>query len=89
MILELTPEQQAFKESAEQFAREVVAPRAAAIDEAGEFPIGIMREAAAPLLIDACCKVLGKLAAGKWRWHFAATFCASHGCNMPPPPPQH
>ena len=47
MVLELTPEQQAFKESVEQFAREVVAPRAAAIDEAGEFPIGIMREAAA------------------------------------------
>src|SRR5438270_10220527 len=47
MVLELTPEQQAFKESVEQFARDVVAPRAAAIDEAGEFPIDILRQAAA------------------------------------------
>ena len=47
MIFELTPEQLAFKESIEQFAREVVAPRAAAIDESGEFPADVMRAAAA------------------------------------------
>jgi len=46
MILELTVEQQAFKESVEQFARAVVAPRAAAIDESGEFPADVMRAAA-------------------------------------------
>ena len=46
MILELTPEQQAFKQSVEAFAREVVAPRAAAIDESGEFPLDVMRAAA-------------------------------------------
>ena len=45
MILELTPEQHAFSESIEQFAREVVAPRAAAIDESGEFPLDVMRAA--------------------------------------------
>ena len=38
MILELTPEQAAFKESVEEFARDVVAPRAAAIDEIGRLP---------------------------------------------------
>jgi alkylation response protein AidB-like acyl-CoA dehydrogenase len=46
MILDLTPEQQAFKQSVETFAREVVAPRAAAIDESGEFPIDVIRAAA-------------------------------------------
>jgi len=46
MILELTPEQEAFKQSVEQFAREVVAPRAAAIDESGEFPLDVIRAAA-------------------------------------------
>src|SRR5438477_5350391 len=46
MFLELTPEQETFKESIEQFAREVVAPRAAAIDESGEFPADVMRAAA-------------------------------------------
>src|SRR5256885_3029345 len=46
MILELTREQQTFRESVEQFAREVVAPRAAAIDESGEFPADVMRAAA-------------------------------------------
>jgi len=46
MILDLTPEQHAFKASIEQFAREVVAPRAAAIDESGEFPLDVMRAAA-------------------------------------------
>ena len=46
MILELTPEQIAFEQSIEEFAREVVAPRAAAIDETGEFPLDVMRAAA-------------------------------------------
>jgi len=46
MNLDLTPEQESFKQSVEQFAREVVAPRAAAIDEAGEFPIDVIRAAA-------------------------------------------
>lgn len=46
MILDLTPEQQAFKTEVEQFARDVVAPRAAAIDESGEFPIDLVRAAA-------------------------------------------
>jgi butyryl-CoA dehydrogenase len=46
MILELTPEQQSFKRSIEQFAREVVAPRAAQIDESGEFPADLLRLAA-------------------------------------------
>ena|SRR5439155_8529577 len=51
MILELTPEQQAFKESIDRFAREVVAPRAAAIDESGEFPADLIRPAAAAGLL--------------------------------------
>ena len=46
MILELTAEQEAFRQSVEQFAREVVAPRAASIDELGEFPFDVMRTAA-------------------------------------------
>ena len=46
MILDLTAEQQAFKLSVETFAREVVAPRAAAIDESGEFPVDVIRAAA-------------------------------------------
>ncbi len=45
MILELTPEQAAFKESVEDFARDVVAPRAAAIDETGDYPVDVMRAA--------------------------------------------
>jgi alkylation response protein AidB-like acyl-CoA dehydrogenase len=47
MRLELSPEHASFRQSAEQFAREAVAPRAAAIDETGEFPLDIFREAAA------------------------------------------
>ncbi len=47
MVLELTPEQQAFKKSVERFAREVVAPRAAAIDESGDYPLDVMRAAGA------------------------------------------
>jgi butyryl-CoA dehydrogenase len=46
MVLELSPEQLAFKHSIEQFAREVVSPRAAAIDESGEFPLDVVRAAA-------------------------------------------
>jgi butyryl-CoA dehydrogenase len=46
MVLDLTPEQRAFKESIERFAREIIAPRAQRIDEAGEFPIDVMRDAA-------------------------------------------
>lgn len=47
MILDLTPEQQSFRSVVETFAREVVAPRAAAIDESGEFPLDVIRAAAA------------------------------------------
>ena len=47
MVLDLTPEQDAFKQSIEQFAREVVAPRAA-IDESGEFPTDVMRAGGGP-----------------------------------------
>jgi butyryl-CoA dehydrogenase len=46
MVLELTPEQAAFKASIEGFARDVVAPRAAAIDASGEFPLDVFRAAA-------------------------------------------
>jgi alkylation response protein AidB-like acyl-CoA dehydrogenase len=46
MVLELTPEQLAFRQAAERFAREVVAPRAAAIDQSGEFPADVIRAAA-------------------------------------------
>jgi butyryl-CoA dehydrogenase len=45
MIFDLTPEQEAFKASTERFAREVVAPRAAAIDETGEYPVDMVRAA--------------------------------------------
>src|SRR5216684_8511534 len=47
MILELTPDQESFRQSIERFAREVVAPRAAAIDETGVYPLDVMRAAAA------------------------------------------
>jgi butyryl-CoA dehydrogenase len=46
MFLDLTPEQAAFKADIERFAREVVAPRAAAIDASGEFPSDVIRAAA-------------------------------------------
>ncbi|MCC7418020.1 MAG: acyl-CoA dehydrogenase family protein [Acidobacteria bacterium] len=46
MILELTPEQRAFQQAAERFAREVVAQRAAGIDHSGEFPSDVMYAAA-------------------------------------------
>jgi alkylation response protein AidB-like acyl-CoA dehydrogenase len=46
MVLELTAEQLAFKESAERFAREIVAQRAASIDKSGEFPSDVVHAAA-------------------------------------------
>jgi len=46
MVLDLTPEQRAFKESAERFAREIVAQRAAGIDKSGEFPSDVLHAAA-------------------------------------------
>src|SRR5712664_712282 len=46
MILELTSEQRAFKETAERFAREIVAQRAAGIDKSGEFPATVLHAAA-------------------------------------------
>ena len=47
MHLELTPDQQAFREQIEQFARDIVAPRAASIDKTGEYPSDVMHAAAA------------------------------------------
>jgi butyryl-CoA dehydrogenase len=46
MFLELTTEQRAFKDSIDQFAREIVAPRAASIDKLGEYPSDVMHAAA-------------------------------------------
>jgi butyryl-CoA dehydrogenase len=46
MVLELTAEQKAFKQQVEQFAREIVAQRAAGIDKSGEFPADVMHAAA-------------------------------------------
>ncbi len=46
MILELSAEQEAFKQTAERFAREIVAQRAAGIDKSGEFPSDVMHAAA-------------------------------------------
>jgi butyryl-CoA dehydrogenase len=51
MILELSPDQQAFKDSVEEFARTAVAPRAATIDETGEFPLDVVRAVAAQGLL--------------------------------------
>ena len=53
MVLELSAEHLAFKQSVEQFAREVVAPRAAAIDETGEFPLDVIRATAGRGLLGA------------------------------------
>lgn len=47
MVLELTSDQQAFRSQIEQFAQEVVAPRAAAIDESGSFPLDVLKAAGA------------------------------------------
>ena len=46
MVLELTPEQRTFKQSAERFARDIVAQRAAGIDKSGEFPADVLHAAA-------------------------------------------
>jgi len=46
MFLELTPEQESFKQQTERFAREIVAQRAAGIDKSGEFPLDVMHAAA-------------------------------------------
>ena len=46
MILELSAEQLAFQQSVDEFAREVVEPRAAEIDESGAFPLDVVRAAA-------------------------------------------
>jgi butyryl-CoA dehydrogenase len=43
---DLTPEQTAFQQRAEQFARDVVEPWAATIDKTGEFPADVMQAAA-------------------------------------------
>ena len=47
MILELTDEQKRFQTSVQEFAAAAVAPRAAAIDESGEFPVDVIKAAAA------------------------------------------
>jgi alkylation response protein AidB-like acyl-CoA dehydrogenase len=46
MVLEPSDAQRAFQASAAEFAAQVVAPRAAAIDESGAFPSDVMRAAA-------------------------------------------
>ena len=46
MFLELTPDQRAFKASIDEFAAEIVAPRAALIDKTGEYPSDVMHAAA-------------------------------------------
>ena len=46
MILELTADQKSFQTEIQQFAREVVAQRAAGIDKSGEFPADVMHAAA-------------------------------------------
>jgi alkylation response protein AidB-like acyl-CoA dehydrogenase len=57
MVLELSAEHLAFKKSVEQFAREVVAPRAAAIDETGQFPLDVIRAMASRGLLGATLPV--------------------------------
>src|SRR4029077_19962878 len=47
MILELTPEQEAFQQEIAAFAHDVVALRAAGIDKSGEYPTDVMHAAAA------------------------------------------
>src|SRR5215203_6109024 len=46
MLLELSDSQKAFRADVTEFAERVVAPRAAAIDESGEFPVDVIRAAA-------------------------------------------
>lgn len=45
MHLELSPEREAFRATIDAFARAEVAPRAAAIDESGTFPLDVVRAA--------------------------------------------
>jgi butyryl-CoA dehydrogenase len=45
MILDLTNEQRGFQQRVAAFASEQVAPRAAAIDESGEFPVDLVKAA--------------------------------------------
>jgi butyryl-CoA dehydrogenase len=47
MILELTDDQKAFQATAQRFAREIVAQRAAGIDKSGEFPADVLHAASA------------------------------------------
>jgi butyryl-CoA dehydrogenase len=47
MNFDLTDEQRSFKATIEQFAGEIVAPRAAGIDHSGEFPTDVLYAAAA------------------------------------------
>jgi alkylation response protein AidB-like acyl-CoA dehydrogenase len=51
MFLDLTAEQRAFESDVRAWAASIVAPRAAAIDERDEFPIDVMRAAAAKGLL--------------------------------------
>jgi alkylation response protein AidB-like acyl-CoA dehydrogenase len=51
MHLELTAEQTTFRSAVERFALATVAPRAAAIDESGEFPLDVIQAAAAQGLL--------------------------------------
>jgi butyryl-CoA dehydrogenase len=46
MELDLTPDQKAFQSTAQKFAREIVAQRAAGIDKSGEFPSDVITAAA-------------------------------------------
>ena len=46
MDFDFTPEQIAFKDSIERFARDAVEPWAATIDKTGEFPVDVMQAAA-------------------------------------------
>jgi alkylation response protein AidB-like acyl-CoA dehydrogenase len=46
MNFELTDDQRGFQASIQQFAREIIAPRAAGIDKSGEFPTDVMHAAA-------------------------------------------
>jgi butyryl-CoA dehydrogenase len=53
MVLDLSPEPLAFERSVEEFTAEVVAPRAAAIDETAEFPLDVVRAVAGRGLLGA------------------------------------
>jgi alkylation response protein AidB-like acyl-CoA dehydrogenase len=53
MQLDLTPAQTAYRAAVTTFANEVVAPRAAAIDESGAYPLDVVRAAGAHGLLGA------------------------------------